>query len=338
MPEIENHRTVLRTQQMAREIVVVDGLPNSGKAVMAPLISTLKRGELWHMNLTYDYCCILNGLGKMSLDAARTMINLNSDLDLYQHMISRYTNFRKTDVSSAQMNLLAQKYLTRLKKPDGDEVVKRIRKERPILPIMTHHLFAMSEPLFDALGNRLKLFICNTRHPLWLVDYWFQRKWDGRAGKDPREMKMCFKSRYGIFPWYLAGWEGEYSRLGPLDKAVRVIAHFFKSFDQHYKLLHQSERRKVFFVPFEWFVTQPLPFLTEITARLGTKRTALTSKMMARLDVPRKLPKNALDSQKEKMSALMKRESISKRSEEILESLCNDYERKYLAAFRWPSN
>lgn len=332
---MQNHRTVLRPQQMAKEIVVVDGLANSGKAVMAPLISTLKRGELWHMNLTYDYCCILNGLGKMSLDAARTMINLNSDLDLYQHMISRYTNFRKTDVSSAQMNLLTERYRTRLKKTDGDEVVERIRKERPILPIMTHHLFAISRPLFDALGNRLKLFICNTRHPLWLVDYWFQRKWDIRAGKDPREMKMCFKSRFGIFPWYLAGWEGEYSRLGPLDKAIRVISHFFRSFDQHYRSLPRSERRKVFFVPFERFVTQPLPFLTEISARLGTRRTALTPKMMAKLDIPRKLPKDALDSQRKKMEALIKREGLSKESRKIFESLCHDYERRYLSAFRW---
>ena len=45
--------------------------------------------------------------------------------------------------------------------PDGPIIEKIIRNTKPINIFMTHYIFYESKPLFEALGDRLKIFIIN---------------------------------------------------------------------------------------------------------------------------------------------------------------------------------
>src|SRR3972149_8160949 len=149
----------IRSPHLANNIVVIDGMSRSGKSLVTPLLSTFKRSELWLINYIYEELCSIDHRKQITPDAAETMIRLYADLDLYNLMIARGCNFRRTDVSGAFVNLLEKKYKERLRLPDGDVALNRIKKEKPILYLMVHYIFNEADLLFRALEDRLKLYI-----------------------------------------------------------------------------------------------------------------------------------------------------------------------------------
>lgn len=323
-------RHVIRPQCMGGDIVAIDGMSCSGKSLLAPLISTLKRSELWQINYLYDYICTLNSLGLIEHRSAEGLIRTMCDLDVYNSMVARNINLRPNDISGATRNLLRSVYLKRLEMPDGDIVLERIRKGKPILPLMLHSLFAQSQLLFDALRDRLKLYIVTVRHPFWLFDAWHLGRWDKRETKDPRLFRLCCQIRGKTVPWFAVSWADEYHRLKPIDLSVKVTAHFIRTFQERQRSYPTNFKRKVYFVPFEKFSQAPLPYLDRIAARLHTSKTAMTKIMMKKLCLPRTFRKDDIQQKRAEMVSLFKKEGGSRQSWMLLEKLASDYESTYL--------
>lgn len=319
-----------RPQCVGGDVVFIDGMSCSGKSLVAPLIITLRGGELWQVNYMYDYICTLDYLRRIERQSAHGLIRTMCDLDVYNSMIARGSNFRRADKSGAGENFLEDRYRSRLLMPDGDIVVRRIRSEKPILPLMVHYSFAQSKLLFDALGERLKLYIVTVRHPLWLFEAWHKARWDRREGKDPRHFRLCCNVGGKVVPWFAASWADEYHRLKPIDLSVKVTAHFIQTFRERQLSYPANFKRKVYFVPFEKFSQAPLPYLDRITARLHTSKTAMTKIMMKKLHLPRKFRKDDIQQKRAEMVSLFKKESGSRQSWMLLDKLASDYESTYL--------
>lgn len=317
-------------QHMAQHIVLLDGMSGSGKALIAPLLTSLERGELWQLDYLYDYICVLDHYQKMDRNAACTLANLSANTHLYNLMISRNTNFRSTDISSIFANGLADRHEKRLAVKDGDAIVDRIRKTQPILTLMTHYTFAVSDVLFEAFGNRLKAYINIVRHPLWLVESWFKGKWHEKYGKNPRCYQILFDVAGKPIPWYAAELGAEYERLSPIDLSIRIVEIFIRSNQKRFKTMNSEDQSKVLVIPFERFVVDPNPFLKQICEIIGTVETAFTKQILTDSRIPRLFDDSDISSKRNEIEKLLNEQNASKECRESLQNLSQEYEEEYL--------
>ena len=137
--------SVSRKPHLANKIVMVGGLDGCGKTLFSPIISALERVELPTYSYEIEHYCSLNFLQNLSLNAASTLIRMQTDLKLYNMMMGREVNFRPTDLSSVQLYHNPTQYFERLFKP-GDEVIPDVvRKNNPILNLIIHNVLSISD-------------------------------------------------------------------------------------------------------------------------------------------------------------------------------------------------
>jgi hypothetical protein len=245
-------------------------------------------------------------------------------------MVGRNVNFRASDTSSAQTNLLEARYRKRLDLPDGDPVVQRIKRERPILPIFTHYNFHESDLLFDAFANRSLTYILTVRHPMALVDYWAKGKWGVRIQRDPRSFQLWCRVGGKVVPAHASEWADEYKRArADLSEAVLTVVRFLRAFEERQKRLSASEKKCVQIVSFEEFVVNPMSFLKVISTRLKTSLTPLTFQMMKKQRLPRFKFKSELAVQEKRLDAVLCSKQLQSSLKEELAYFCKNYMAKY---------
>ena len=145
---------VVRNNSLAKKVVFVDGLPGCGKTLFSTLISAMERVELLSYTYEIEHICQLFYLDKITIDAAKTMVSLQTDLRIYHTMMGRDVNFRPSDLSSVIKYHNPLKYFQRIFQ-DGDETIPSIiEKENPVLNFSVHNMLAYSGPVWDALGDR----------------------------------------------------------------------------------------------------------------------------------------------------------------------------------------
>lgn len=320
----------VRPNNLLQNLVIVDGMSTAGKSLIAPIISSFKRGELWRINYINDYLTTIAAQGKIDPQAASTLLNMMADVDIYNLMIGREVNFRVTDDSGVDKNLLHERYRVRLSMKDGDDVRKTIMETNPILTVMTHYIFGESQALFSAFEKKLKLYIIMLRHPYWLVENWHNGGWNQRIGKDEREFNLCCNVDGKLVPWFAVRYADEYLSLPPLEQAVRVISGFLDGFYERYGQMDAVDRAKVMFIPFEKMATSPWDYLTPIMKTLGTEVTPRTAEVMEKMKVPRKLGKADIEAKRGEFEKLADEKKLAAPSRALMNRLCREYEDTYL--------
>ena len=325
-----NDRSMTRPQCLADNIVILDGFSNSGKSLLAPVISSLERCELWKINYLYEKLCVMDAFKRIERDASSTLVKLFTDVDLYNLIIGRDVNFRVNDDTGVHKNLQKDRYKKRLASEGGDYGTKVIEGENPILILMTHFIFELSDLLFDSYKERLKMYIITVRHPLHLITNWFTAKWHERMGIDKRDFRLCYEKNGTVFPWFAYSWEKNYRSLNPLEKAIMTIYSLDEGITKRYKELADRDKDKVLFVPFEKLLTHSNQYFDRIMEKLNTKKTSLTDKVIEEVRLPRDSENNYLKKLKHDFQVLMEKESVSDELKEIVKNLCLKYEETYL--------
>lgn len=325
-----NDRRMTRPQCLAENIVILDGFSNSGKSLLAPVISSLERCELWRINFLYEKLCVMDAFKRIERDASSTLLKLFADVDLYNLIIGRNVNFRVNDDTGVYKNLQEDRYKKRLASEDGDYGTKIIKGTPPILILMTHFIFELSDLLFDSYKERLKMYIIMVRHPLHLMMSWFFLKWHERIGIDKREFQLCYEKNGTVFPWFAHSWEKKYLSLNPLEKAIMTIYSLDEGITKRYKELAKRDKDKVLFVPFEKLLTHPDQYFDRIMEKLNTKKTSLTDKVLEEVRLPRDSESDYIEKLQHDFQVLMEKEIVSEESKEIVKNLCFKYEETYL--------
>jgi len=333
-----------RDEHMMERVVFVDGLFGCGKTLMSAVVGSLDRVELMRYNHHLEYTCVLRHLNKIDAEAARCLLRIYTDLDLYNSMMSRETNFRFSDLSSAWMNRVSWRHLRRLFSPGDEEVISRIRSERPILHLCTHVLLGISEPLFETLGDRMRL-IEVVRHPLYMVKQWY--KWMQRVGADPRTFDIWFDHEGHRMPWYTHGWEDLFLKSNHMDRVVYGIERHWRLGMERLANLTEAQRSRVVVIPFEQFVLDPHPYMKRLESFMDTKVIGTTRRMMRRQRIPRKMiakgmnlniyrhygwePPEAGNNEKMELEKRRRfvRDQASSQAMAVLDRLSQEYEEKY---------
>lgn len=275
---------VIRPGHYAEKIVIVDGLWGCGKTMLSPIIAALERVELLAYSYELEYICSLASLGKITTDAAATMVRLLTDLKLYNVMMARDVNFRVRDLSSVFRDARPWRYLKRLFQAGDEQVPARIQRERPILHLTTHNLLGFAEPVVAALQHRV-VFIELVRHPLFM----FKQQALNMAhliGSD-RDFTIYYDYAGQVLPYYVQGWEPEFLAGNATEKAV----YYVRSVTQRTEALKQRLQREahatILTIPFERFVVDPWPYVRTIEQVLGTTCARRARRMMKKQKVPR---------------------------------------------------
>lgn len=297
--------------------------------MVAPILSSLERSELWRMDHNFEYLCILDHLRQIDRRAAAMMVQLEADLELYNLMVARNSNFRPTDDSGADMNLQGERYRQRLTEPDGDRVTELIRTARPILFIMIHWILPMSDVIWQALGNRLRLFVVSVRHPVWQIQRVFEGHWERRTGADPRDFQPCYLRGGKMFPWYAADWDEKYHGLSRMERAIELVGSYIEGCHDFAARRSEDERRRIVHIPFERLTTDPHAYIDRLSSALGTRETELTGRVLNQLDLPRADQWADLATKRQEFDELLCAEAVSPAYVKRAHALFDAYEAQY---------
>jgi len=285
---MENDLTVVRDSILLQQLVLVDGLPCSGKAVLDVAVSSMDRVELLQFATQIERICVLKDFGKITSDVAETMIKLEADLVLYNTMMSRNVNFRVSDQSSVFKDPKFWVYIKRLFAKGDRLIPDKIEKERPILHFMTHSMLSLSEPIFNSFGDKV-VIIEIVRHPMSMLEMQtnYEKRWATHEGKLQEVADIFLRYKDDSIPHWAAGCEELYYKSNPVERAI-YVTHYqlekIKLFKNKFRKIYESQ---CITIPFEKFVVDPWPYMEKIETLLKTSITRKTKKMLKKAKVPR---------------------------------------------------
>ena len=334
----------VRSDQLVEQVVIVNGQAGCGKTMLSPIIAALGRVELLTYAYEIQYICAMHYLGKITSDAAVTMIQMQMDLQLYNMMMSREINFRFYDLSSVFRDAHPWRYFRRLFFKGEENIPKKVSEEKPILHLTTHNLLPFSQPVFDALGEKL-VFIEMVRHPLYMIK---QQALNMHKLIGNKRHFTTYYDRVGKkYPYIIYGWEDLFDQSNPVEKAIYInekMTNQVKAFEQK---ISETSRGTLIIIPFECFVLNPWPYLEKVTKALKTKVTSSTRRMLKKQNVPRDMyargiplkvykrydwePPKSTDENKEfRLRRQFAAQKASPEAMRVLDRLCEEYEEKYL--------
>lgn len=273
----------VRKNIIANKVVLIDGAPRSAKSLLGQIIGSFERVEIERMDPLFESLAMFYSFKKISKDAATSLLRREIDIKLYESMISRNTNFKVSDRTSIFKSLNPMKYIIRIFEKEGQNVLKRVEKEKPIFQIMTHDTLQKSELFFDVFEDKLKI-IEMVRHPIDLVSSMKTHGYGSGIGKNPLLWEFAINDNV---PYYAFGWIQEYLECSEIDRIIKIVFNLTKEVEKKYSEMEDSRRNQVLFIPFEAFVTEPNKYLTQLTNFLGTRVTKKTKKAMIRQRIPR---------------------------------------------------
>jgi len=271
-----------RQVTFADNILILDGLTGTGKTLFAPLLASMEKVQLPRFEYMVEYLCIAASNHSMNEETSKTLLNLLADSKCYDGMISRETNFRPKDLSSASSNRVLKKYIKQLFMSDGDAVLERKVKETPTLSFVTHQLFSCKKALFNAFDQRVSI-IEMVRHPYFLVEHWLS--YQDRMGVHSRDLTLCGVHQGSAYPWFAEQWKDEYINSNDFERVLLSITRLMEPIYTHQ--VNQDECTNTMVIPFEKFVLDPWVSLNEITLRFNLNPTSATKVVMHDQKVPR---------------------------------------------------
>ncbi len=268
------------------QVVVVDGLSGNGKTALSPILQGFERVENVQVKYIIEFLCCYSYLEEMSSTATESALRLLLDQFAYDNSISREVNFRPSDLTSVLKSSLRAKYFERLFMEDGAPALQRIEKEKPILHLMGHQLFAVSKPLFSVLNEKLT-FLEIVRHPLTLLSQWFS--YIERYGNDALDFTVWLQHDRQNAPWFVKGHEARYLLLNRMDKVILSLKCLGALRQSTYNSLEVDEKKRLLVIPFERFVKEPKPYLGRISDLLGAMPSERMDRILEEQKIPRKL-------------------------------------------------
>jgi len=264
------------------DIIVVDGFWGGGKSIITSMIGSLAGVEKKKVEHVYEYVCIAYAAKKMNHDAAVAFLKIYADLSQYNNLIGREVNLRWSDDSGFRNNPGSLTYFIRLFHPGGDEVADKISDKNLALLIASHELLSVSDLLFDAYGERLKL-IEVVRHPVHMFNNvcsyiaTFERA---------REFTLSFEFNGEKIPWFAQSWAQEFANSSIADRALLSIARMQQSMLSSIDQIG-SDDRPFLVLSFENVVLKPVESLKKLEEFLNRNRTRRTKKVFKQQGLPR---------------------------------------------------
>lgn len=303
---------------LINNLVFFSGMGRSGKTLLSKVLPSLKNFEQVDFAEFFENILAGVALNKVSFDFAKSFIITTFNELAYNKLLGRKLNFRSSDITSVKNFRNSNLYEGRLKLPEGDEVIKRLKLSRDFFPYMTHDLM----PNFHLLKRMNFNFktIQMYRNPFDVVFSTYKRGWGTRHLKDPRNFSLSIKYKNFLTPWYVSDFQKEWFNMNPVERcAANVLRTTNLSILNHKK---NKNHKKILTISYENFVENTHIEISRICHFLKTKKTKFTKKALAQENCPK--PINEQQQEKKRNFVQL---NISKKLYEKLEYLMKNYKK-----------
>lgn len=277
-------------------IVFVSGNTRSGKALLLKIIASLSGIEKVNVNFLMEQANFLLFTKSIKKDAAVYFLRRSFSILDYNLRIGREINFRKNDYTSIYNFKNPKKYIRNLKSKEGDKIIKVLKKEKNIIPLMLHNGL-LTTNIFDAFDN-FKIFEI-IRNPISSVFSWINKRYDDNFYKSYRASCLTLKYKKKIIPYYAFGWEKKYLKLNKYERIIEMFSILEKQKEMTLKKINKKLRKKIIFIKLEDLHLDPYNILSIIEKKLKKKRTKFTIKTFDKENLPRKINPIELEKKRE---------------------------------------
>ncbi|NQU95476.1 MAG: sulfotransferase domain-containing protein [Candidatus Omnitrophica bacterium] len=292
------------TQNIAKNLVFIDGITRSGKSVFTGIIPSLRDFEHIQFYLLMELMIPAVSLGLTDAEYVKTVLRLHMGEVAYNLLLARGMNFRYEDETGVLNYKDPQVYYERLARQEGDKIIEDLLCHKRFIPFHTHDLLVNLEHLnkMDIDYKMISVF----RHPIDNSHSWWTRGWGERFGVDPRSFTFCIDYEGKLVPWYVAGFEKEWLELNPKERCIKTSISLIKRAVNQYK--NTSEKNKIHLIKFKDFVQNPHEQIEKICAFLNTNTTQHTEHFIRKAKCPRVLNLKERDSNLAELKSGVKKE------------------------------
>tara|TARA_B100001123_G_scaffold445050_1_gene595609 strand:+ start:4976 stop:5941 length:966 start_codon:yes stop_codon:yes gene_type:complete len=272
----------------SENIVFISGLSRSGKSLFCPIVSSLNNVENFHIIPLIEEILRLNSLGYIKNDVADYLIKINFNHLIYENSIGRNFNFRPKDWTSIRNYPKANLYIKKLNLKDGDVAYKKLLKRNTLSPFMLHDGIIYSKLLLRNFKNVKILHI--QRHPIDIIISWLKKNLENKKSLlNQRHLFLLFNINNKTIPYHSLRYYKKYLKLNHLERIIKTIENIIMSHKKNYQKLSKKQKKQIFFVNFDKFVTNPNKELKKICKFLKVKKTSATNLTLKKQRCPRKI-------------------------------------------------
>lgn len=284
------------------QIVFIDGISRTGKLLLGSLVSQLDRMEHLEFGENFESLLPAIRLKKINIDFANAYLNNYLNQLIYNKFIGRNVNFRSGDRTGIPNSRNPKIYYKRLKFEEGDKVISSIKKNKILLPLVTHDI-AVNLDLLTKMKMDFKI-IEIIRNPVDIVFSWYRRGLGKRFGKDQRLFTLLIKEKRTVDSWYGAL---NYNKKNDLNECEKCIHHVLNlNYFSNKNMLKYRNKKNLFITSYEKLTTEPHSELNKISLFLKTKISKKTIKFIKREKLPLKNDLNSKNNHNEKMKEIKK--------------------------------
>lgn len=265
------------------KIIFVDGFIGGGKTLCSQLISSIDRVEMWVHRPLVEWVCGLYAHKNIDLNSAVNLLNCSFDHEIYNQALLRDQNLRHYDHSSLFKHPKKIEYLKRIFNSNDEELFKRFTNEQRVLHFMSHGITAISDPIFQSLGDRL-VFCRLTRSPSSIYMLHHLARWSKRWGNEPRNGMMCLDIGGEKIPQFIVNRVDEYAKGNEYERAIIMLEEWLEEGNT----VADKKSLDIVEIPFERLVFEPIKYIEKISTRLEIKISTKVYKEMRKQKVPRR--------------------------------------------------
>jgi len=291
----------IRKKKLAQKILFLDGLSGSGKSLVGPIITSLKKSEYWVYDHLFEEIVVLLANNKIDLNSAQSLLRIHADMNIYNLTIGRNVNFRPNDHSGVDYGVMRKEFNKRLLIKDGDQISKKILKENLWLPIMSHNILIYSNYLKKIFSDRNIFFISISRNPVKLIVDFYNGNWEKKINNNERELFLTYKNNKGVSPWFLSTYSSRKTFIENYAEFVLFYCNYQKKLQSNHYL-----------IKFENFVKKPQSDLNKLNKILGSQ-TLATEKLLKLFNLPRNKEENNLKYELNIINKIIKNKKLNKK-------------------------
>ena len=259
-------------ENIAKNIIFVDGLARTGKTMFNSIIPSLENVEHTKVVSLIDQIVPAVSLGIVSVQFAKALLRMTLNEIAYNTLISRNMNFRYEDLTGIFKFKDPMLYFKRLTFQDGEAITEELRRNKYLFPIRTQELL-LNFDSFSKLEIDYKM-LAEFRNPIDTIHSWWLRGYGDRLGNDPRAFMLTVEVNNHQIPWYFAGNEKEWFGLNPLECCIYIVVEMTKRAIIQYKKATGKDR--IHLMRFEKFLMNPHDEIEKICRFLNTQQTLYT--------------------------------------------------------------
>ena len=288
-------------------VVVVTGSLNSGKSMVAPIVSSLQKVEHLRKFIEVDQILHLANLKKIKKEVAFFFIKHYLDKSFYEQLIGRNLNHRIGDETSIFTAKNTTELTNRIFLKRGEHVIKNHIKNKTIFCMDTHDGMMLYH-LWREVNKKFK-FINVFRNPIDTVNGCYNVG-QGEIEKILFNEIIMFKKNKNIFPIYFLNNYKNYPKKNPMDRVIDEVLFCLKKEYLNYK--KYKNNKNCLFIENEDFSVNTSKNISRICKFLNTKKSKFTPQIMKRENCPREIDPKVYHEKLKKIKFLSTKNSFQK--------------------------